>query len=382
MVRRRGWRYIATRLNGDGTETLVDGDVALENVHIDDVVSGDDAITGTISPGLKKYLDDHGKPLFKRWSTAMYAESDGVIRAGGIMTGGTFNGSEGSLVFTGFTGYLRELPYTGSGYAGIQVDPADVVDVIWAHAQSQPGGNIGVHVPDWKTGIKIGTKLEQVEFDTQSGPVSFESGPVKLNWYSTFDLGGKIDELANENSFDYRERHYWKSDGAIGHIVEYQHPKIGRVRDDLKFTFGVNIHEPPPITQSGEDFATGVLVLGAGEGASGIKSLHEPPRKPGDPLRRIATVQDDTIKSRKNADSRAKAEVQWRKEIDDITEFIVVDHTDAPLGAAEPGDTIYVSGRTDWGPVGMWVRILAIGYEPANGKIAQYSVARADKMVS
>lgn len=381
-MKRRGWRYIATRLNGDGTETLVDPDLQLEEVHIDDVISGDDVITGKISPGLKKYLDDRGKPLFKKWRNALYAESDGVIRAGGIMTGGNFNGSEGSLEFTGFTGYPRDLPYTGSGYAGIQVDPAAVVGVIWNHVQAQPGGNIGVTIPAWSTPYKIGTKLEQVQFDTQSGPVSFESGPVKLNWYSTFDLGGKIDELANENSFDYRERHYWKPDGTIGHVIEYRHPGFGRKRSDLRFTIGVNIHATPATSQMGDEFATGVMVLGAGEGASGIKSLHETPRKPGDPLRRIAIVQDDTIKSRKNADARSKAEAQWRKELDDITEFIVVNHPDAPLGAAEPGDTIWVSGRTDWGDIGMWVRILSIGYEPASGNVAQYSVARADKMVS
>lgn len=381
-MQRRGWKYIATRLNGDGTETLLDPDVGLEEVQIENVLSGDDSISGKISPALKKYVDSGGRPLFKPWSTALYAESDGSIRAGGIMTGGSFDGSEGSLEFTGFTGYLRDLPYTGSGYAGIQVDPATVVGVIWNHAQSQPGGNIGVTIPAWSTGIKIGTKLEQVEFDTQSGPVSFESGPVKLNWYSTFDLAGKIDDLANENSFDYRERHFWKPDGSIGHEIEFKHPSIGRKRNDLRFTFGVNIFDRPSTVWAGDEYATGVMVLGAGEGASGIKSLNEPGRKPGDPLRRIAIVQDDTIKSRKNADSRAKAEMQWRKSLDDISEIIVRNHPDAPLGAAQVGDTINLGGRTDWGDVSITARILAIAYEPENGNVARYTVARTDKMMS
>jgi hypothetical protein len=381
-VQRRGWKYIATRLNGDGTETLLDPDVGIEEVQIEEVLSGDNSITGTISPGLKKYLDSYGRSLFKPWSTALYAESDGSIRCGGIMTGGSFDGSEGSLEFTGFTGYLRDLPYTGSGYAGIQVDPADVVDVIWNHAQGQPGGNLGVHIPDWKTGIKIGTTLEQVEFDTQSGPVSFESGPVKLNWYSTFDLAGMIDDLASENSFDYRERHYWKPDGSIGHEIEFKHPSIGRKRTDLRFTFGVNVFEVPSVAWDGGEYATGVMVLGAGEGASGIKSLHEPGRSKGDPLRRVAIVQDDTIKSKKNADSRAKSELQWRKSLDDISDIVVHDHPDAPLGAAQVGDTINLTGRTDWGSISITARILSIAYEPDSGKVAQYRIARTDKILS
>lgn len=380
-MRRRGWRYLATRLNGDGTETLLDPDVPLENVQIEEVLSGDDSITGTISPASNRLKDSKG-PLFREWSTALYAESDGEIRAGGIFSGSSLSGPEWQQNFVGFTGYLRDLPYTGSGYAGIGVDPADVVRECWSHAQAQRGGNLGVTSPTWKTGIKIGTKLEQVEFDTQSGPVSFESGPVKLNWYSTFDLAGKIDELANENSFDYRERHFWKSDGTIGHEVEYRHPKIGRVRNDLRFTIGVNIHETPTINRAGEEFATGVMVLGAGEGASGIKSVHEPGRNPGDPLRRIAIVQDDTIKSRKRADARAKQEAQWRKSLDDISAFTVIDHPNARLGAAQVGDTITVTGRTDWKDVNMSMRILSIAYEPANGNIAQYTLARSDKLTS
>jgi hypothetical protein len=381
-VRRRGWRYLATRLNGDGTETLLDPDVPLENVQIEEILSGDDSISGTISPAVDRVRASNGQPLFREWSTALYAESDGEIRAGGILTGGNFSGAEWALQFTGFTGYLRDLPYTGSGYAGIQVDPAAVVGVIWNHAQSQRGGNLGVTIPAWSTPIKIGTKLEQVEFDTQSGPVSFESGPVKLNWYSTFDLAGKIDELANENSFDYRERHFWKPDGTIGHVIDFKHPKIGRVRDDLRFTIGVNIHQVPQINRSGEEFATGVMVLGAGEGASGIKSIHEPGRVNGDPLRRIAIVQDDAIKSRTRADARAKQEAQWRRNLTDIREFTVVDHENARLGAAQVGDTIFVGGRTDWGDVGVTARILSIGYEPASGKVARYTVARSDKLVS
>ncbi len=183
-VQRRGWRYFATRLNGDGTETLLDPDLPLENVTIEDVLSGDNAVSGSLSPVYNRLLGPDGLPLLQEWSTAVYAENDGDIRGGGILTHSGFNGPEWSLECVGFTGYGRDLPYTGNGYKGIKVDPIVVArQQIWGHIQNQPGGNIGLEFEavDTDGKVTIGTELKQVEFDTQSGPVSFEAGPYKLN---------------------------------------------------------------------------------------------------------------------------------------------------------------------------------------------------------
>ena len=49
-VQRRGWRYFATRLNGDGTETMIHPDLPIEEVEIEDVISGHNALSGTIEP--------------------------------------------------------------------------------------------------------------------------------------------------------------------------------------------------------------------------------------------------------------------------------------------------------------------------------------------
>lgn len=383
-VQRRGWRYFATRLNGDGTETLIHPDLPLEDVTVETVLSGDNAVQGKIEPVFRSLLGPDGNPLLREWSTAIYAENDGDIRGGGILTHSGMDGPSWALEATGFTGYGRDMPYTGSGYKGIKVDPLDVARVIWNHIQAQPGGDLGLEFDTTDTGgkVTIGTELKQVEFDTQSGPVSFEAGPYKLNWYTNHDLQGDFDDLAEETPFDYREKHSWRADGTIKHFVEMGYPRLGRRRDDLRFVHGVNIFDPVNIDRDGEIYASGTMVLGAGEGAAMIKSIKEPPTRPANRLRRIAVVVDDSIKSRKKAESRADAENAWRRTLEDLDSFVVVDHPNARLGAAQVGDEIRVEGQGDWIGVDMWVRILSIAVQPANGNVAEYRVARTDKLTS
>lgn len=382
MTSRSGWRYFATRLNGDGTETMLDPDLPISDVGVSDVLSGDDSLTARIEPAYGRLIGEDGLPVLREWGTAIYAESDGEIRSGCILVNSGIEGPSWELDCVGWTGYLRDMPYTGAGYHGIQVDPLDVVRTIWGHVQGQRYGNIGLEIANTLTGIKIGTELKQVEFDTVDGPVSFEAGPYKLNWYSNHDLAGDIDALAAEHSFDYKVRHFWKSDGTIGHVLDLGYPKIGRRREDLRFVYGVNIFEPPAINRDGELYASGAMVLGAGEGASMIKSIREPPSRPTGRLRRIAVVVDDTIKTKSAADSRADAENAWRARIDDVDTILVQNHSNAPLGAAQVGDEIRLEGRSDWGDFDMWVRILSISYEPDNGNLAEYSVARTDKLTN
>lgn len=380
---RRGWRYFATRLHGDGTETLLDPDLPLEDVTIEDVLSGDQAINSKIEPVYTKLLALDGEPLLKEWSTAIYAENDGDIRGGGILVNSNFDGPAWAMECVGFTGYLRDLPYIGNGYKGIRVDPIDVVRYIWGHAQGKPGGNLGITLDSTDTGgkVSIGTELKQVEFDTQSGPVSFEAGPYKLNWYSNHDLAGDIDDLAADTPFDYHERHFWDGD-TIRHHIDIGYPRLGRRREDLRFVHGVNIWTPVEIERAGDLYASGTLVLGAGEGAAMVHAVREPTPRPGGRLRRVAVVSDDTIKSKRRAVARADQENQWRRRLDEFDSIIVQDHPHAPLGAAKVGDEIRVEGQGDWVGVDMWVRILSISYQPENGNIAEYGIARTDKLTS
>lgn len=382
-AQRRGWRYLATRLNGDGTETLLDPDLPLEDVTIEDVLSGDCALSAKIDPAYRRLIAADGKPLLREWSTAIYAENDGDIRGGGILYNSEFEGSECSLEMTGFTGYGRNMPYVGGGYKGIRVDPIDVARLIWDHIQGQSGGNIGLTFDQVDTdgAVSIGTELKQVEFDTESGPVSFEAGPYKLNWYTNHDLQANFEDLASDTPFDFHERHFWDGD-IIRHRVEIGYPALGRKRSDLRFVYGVNISEPLSTEMDGEAYASGTMVLGAGEGASMIRAIKEPPNRPDGRLRRVAVVVDSSIKSKKRAEARADAENQWRRSLGDVESVLVRNHPSAPLGSVKVGDEILIEGRDEWIQTSMWVRVLAITYSPDEGNIAEYTIARTDKLLS
>lgn len=383
---RRGWRYLATRLNGDGTETVLDMELPVEDVQIEDVLSGDQSLSAKIEPAYTRLLGSDGRPILQEWATAIYAENDGDIRYGGILVNSSIDGPVLDLETVGFTGYLRDMPYTGAGYKGVKVDGIQPVRVAWNHVQAQPGGNLGMVVADTTTGGKVllGSTLAADEYDPEGSGLNgleLESQAYKFNIYTNHDLAGDIDDLATAVPFDYHERHFWKADGTIGHALDIGYPAIGEKRDGLRFVFGVNVFEPPTIDRDGEIYASGTLVLGAGDGAQAKRSLVEPPTRP-DRLRRIAVVVDDTLKSVKACTKRAEAENQWRKSLDDISSLIVIDHPNARLGAVKVGDTIRVEGQGDWQTWDLEVRVLSIAYEPANGGVAEYTVARTDKMTS
>ena len=244
---RRGWRYFATRLNGDGTETLLDPDLPLQDPTIEDVLSGDNSLQAKIEPTYARLKGLDGKTILREWHTAIYAENDGDIRGGGILVNSGIDGPAWSLEAPGFTNYAVDMPWTaaspisndppgwvvaaekdGSG-KGIGVDPIDMFRVIWRQLQEHPGGNLGLTIDSTTTKgkVKIGTELKQVEFDTQSGPVSFESGPYKLNWYTNHDLSSDLNDLANDTPFDYHERHFWDASGTLRHHIDIGYPSLG-----------------------------------------------------------------------------------------------------------------------------------------------------------
>jgi hypothetical protein len=371
-----GWRYLAQRLDGtgDGGE-LLDVDLPLSDVSYKDVLSGPSQLSGTIDPAFAKLRVD-GKPLLNEWGTAIWAEEDGVIIGGGILASSGFVGPKWSIDCVGYSGYAKNMPYLGS-YAGVEVDPLDVVRHIWSHIQSQPEGNLGLTLGSLTTGLKIGTQSEQVEFDTQNGPVSFEAGPVKLNWWQTQDLGGEIDRLAKETPFDYHERHQWEGD-VIKHYLDFAYPRMGRRLDNLRFVVGENVHVIPSVDRNGDDYASEILGLGAGEGRTMQMAQL---RRTSGRLRRVAIVEDKSARSKKAIAAVADAEMAWRKNLDVISEIVLLDHPHAPMGAVKPGDEIYLEGQMDWVDVGMWLRVLSSTLQPASGNAMTLTVTPSDRVV-
>lgn len=371
-----GWRYIASRLNGDGTETFLSWDVPLQNAAVVDDLSGPGGITGNISPELAALQTLEGDPIFVPWSTAIYAEADGQIRGGGILSELTEEGPKLSLDCIGFSGYLQGQPYA-SEFSQVGVDPLDVARHLWAHKQGTRGGNLGLVLDPLNSPIRVGTAEKSTEVTTGAGEDTASTpGPYTLNWWSTHNMGAEFDKLAAETPFDYRVVHEWAGE-TIAHRMRLGYPTLGRRQHGLRFMVGENVFVIPKIQYSGGAYASEAIVLGAGEGRKMIRGTES--TAPGR-LHRAVVVEDKSLTSNQAAKKAALAEVHARLGDSDIDELVVHDHPHAALGTFSAGDEIRVDTRPGWSSsLSLWVRILSIKTEPDLNKCT-LTVARVEKV--
>lgn len=369
------WRYLARRLRGDGTEEPLIGNVPLHGATLREDLSGPGEIRGTIEPEIAHLQTSEGAPIFQPWSTAIYAEKDGRLRAGGILTGFKEKGPNLSLSCVGFSGYLQGQPYDGSR-SEVDVDPMDMARHLWEHKQAKKNGNLGLVLDGTKSPVRIGSPLERVEFVTEAGEeVSFEAGPYTLQWWKTFDMGREFDDLAASTPFDYRVSHEWEGEN-IAHRLHLGYPKLGRRRHDLRFMVGENVFTTPEINYDGDDFASEVVVLGAGEGRKMIRGTA--PRVTNR-LHRAVVVQDKSLTSSKAAEALAARELSERLGDADVSQIVVPDHDHARIGEYDVGDEILLQSRQGWTDrLDLWVRILAITTTPERNHNT-LSVARVEK---
>lgn len=371
-----GWRYLAQRLDGSGVNgEFIDLDLPLSGVRLTSTLSGHNALQATITPRHSRLIASDGKPLLTEYGTAIWAEHQGEIRGGGVLVDSGLSGPDWGLDVVGLTGYADGLPYTGAWY-GVEIDPTDCLRHLWDHIQTQPGGDIGLEVDTLKTGLKIGVALEQGEFDTENGPLTYESGPVQYAWYQTHDIGSEINKLAAETPFDWTETHRWDGD-IIRHDLRLGYPRLGRRREDLRFVVGENIHVVPSINHDGEFYASEALVLGAGEGRTMIRGNHS---RPTGRLRRVAVVSNSSLRDLTSANRVAANEVAARSNNVEIGSVIVHSSPHAPIGSVDLGDEIYLAGRLEWTTLETWVRVTAISLSPDDSSSMELSVIRPERI--
>lgn len=373
------WRYFATTLNGDGTESLLATDLPLTDVSLTKTLSGVDAFEASLPVEIAHLRDDEGNPVFREWSTAFYAEKDGVIRGAGILQTMDVEDGKVALKAEGFVSYIHGMPYEGESVY-IQTDPLVIARHFWEHAQAFDGGNIPVVLDQTTSPVRIGTEEENVEFETDDGEqVNFRAGPVLYNWWSTQDMGSEFDSLAEETPFDYREIHTWSAGERIQHRIEIGYPSLGAERDDLRFVVGENVVQPLRVMFDGADYASEVVVLGAGEGRRMVRQsvrVNELKR-----LRRVAVLEARNVQSDIKAATIARSELVYRYGDANIASLVVRDHPNAPLGSFAPGDFILVQSKgSGWGDdTYMWVRILEYTVDPESDDIT-LAVTRKERL--
>ena len=340
------WRFHLAELP---SMSWVTRDLPLKNVQVDECLSAPGMITGALSLGYEI------RP--RRWHHLLVAECDGVVRAAGPVDFVDPDGDDLIVEARGFSGYPTGLPWAGDDYAGIQVDPLDIVRRIWAHVQSFPDGDLGVTVDELKTPVRVGEEERDVNFTTEDGDdVSFTTGPFRLAIWQTDDLGKVLDELARDTPFAYRERFGWSEDREhLDLHLELGYPEIRVRKPRLHFEVGLNVTAIPPAEWSEE--ISEVQVLGAGEGSAKPRATL-PVRKATPQLRRVHRVEDRSAQSNIAAQRVAEPYAKhFSTEQTKISELVVADHPAAPVSAFGPGDEIRVRGDAGWVHLDHWVRI-------------------------
>lgn len=188
--------------------------------------------------------------------------------------------------------------------------------------------------------------------------------PYTLNWWDHKDCASEINQLAQDTPFDYRDHAEWNPTHTnITHSVVIGYPRLGRQRDDLRFAQGQNIVNAIPLEEIADQYASEVIVCGAGQGADMIRGRAE---QPGSRLRRTVVVTDDTITYTDRATARARTELRRRQALVSMKKITVMArHPNANLGSFEVGDDIPVTGVFPWiGRTVIWHRITGYTWSP------------------
>lgn len=355
------------------TGQMLHWDLPITDPTITYTLSGPTSITGDLrpeDPGMQDLLAAGMEP----WACWIHVETDGIIRASGILQPYQIDDEVLTIEAVGPSGYLHGIPYLGE-LSAIQVDPADMMRNIWAHVQSYPDGKLGVTVLG-ATPVRIGEPAKQEqELDENGDPKVDEDGepvmkdieaePYELLWWEGSDCGSEVDSLAGETPFDWVERCAWNADKtAVLHWIEIGYPRIGTRRSDLRFASGENVTGAVPAEEAEDLYASQVVTYGAGEGRETIRGYAGRPLRKR--LRRVAIVQDATIATAPRANAVAADDLERRQGLLDVTDLEVdARHINAQLGTYQVGDDVLIDVEVGWlGRLLQWERILSITYAP------------------
>ena len=365
-------RWVATRIGGDGTESLIADEIPVAEGRVHRALSGAGGASGTVQVEVARLA------ALTPGTTALYClTAHGLVLGGGILQPETARqGGALRLNARGHAGFLAGMPYDGNDQ-WIETDPADLIRHAWTYTQSLPRHDLGVVVDETRTPVRIGEEERDVEFTTSAGEeVEFTAGPIKWNYWTTHDLGSVVDRLAMETPIEYAMTHLWDRKANVpSHQLRLGYPRLGRRRMDLAFNVGVNVDREPIVTTGGD--VSRVLVVGAGEGSEARRGMAT---RSTTALGRTHVVMDKALTS--NAACRAEAQrvLDWLSGEDELSTLTVMDHPNAPLGSWQVGDDIRVVGSgAGWGGgVDMWVRVLSDETEPETGR-ATLTVTRAER---
>ncbi len=352
------WRYF--------TQHALTGEVLHPALPLSDVdfggeMNGPGAFSGTLSPRFVQANVDALLP----GRALVFAEADGFLRWGGLVWDITAEDGEYRMEAASWSSYLTARHDTHGQLAGrgpyVYTDPCTIIRDVWAYAQEQPDGNLGVIVDSTASTMKVGTPEE----------------PWNSFWYETPNLGDHLDDLVSEEGApQYTNTCRYLANGSVEKRLKLGYPRLGTRRTDISFKTGVNIIDAPPVQYAGDQFANVIIATGSGEGTA-TRRAEAPARDGG--LRMEHHLALPSVNGVDVLGKRAASELKRRRVLGQVESITVRDHPNAPLGSWQIGDDVHVTVANQWVVWSGWARVIADSYRPSESPDqAVLTLKRAD----
>lgn len=298
---------------------------------------------------------------WKSWGQFIVSELefDGVqkIFTCAIVENASVDEESGDMVIDaiGFLGYPKGIPWL-ENFNPIAVDPAEIIQRIWAHCQSYSNANLGVTVYPALTGTQM---LPGYAFD--GSMLVFDFFAIFIRAVDFVDCGDQIISLARDLPLDLFEEAEWnETKTAVNKKIKIAYPLGGYEQQHLVFRHGDNVIKASPAEEMDIEPVTDVIVRSWAPGRIINTSISNADPKR---LRRVMLEEDANINSTERAAAMAKRKLQKRnipKSFSKIT--IDPSHPHAPLGSFWVGDSIFIEAPNfPWkGDIAEWHRIIGI----------------------
>ncbi|WP_156322511.1 hypothetical protein [Leucobacter musarum] len=195
-----------------------------------------------------------------------------------------------------------------------------------------------------ETPLKEAYDAAKSDYDDAKKQAQEDGGAWKVLADDTPDCWKVLQDLAAAGPFDFTtETEYSTGAPVLKLLIHF--PARGRARDDLVFELGSNISEMPQV-EVPVDYASEVIVLGAGEGSGDDKKTLRESISVEDPrLRRNEVFSDPSITKRATLRAVGRNELRRLRAEVVVPEITVRGTDNVPIGAWSPGDIITVRLR-------------------------------------
>lgn len=261
----------------------------------------------------------------------------------------------------GFSDYPRGIPWL-ENWNDIAVDPFEIVQRIWNHLQSFPNANLGVDVYPASSGTQM---LPGYGYD--GSILIFDFFALFIRAIDFVDSGDYITGLSRDIPFDYFEEAEWNSDRTqVIRKLRLAYPSGGVRQEHLAFKLGDNVIQAELAEEKDIEWVSDVNIRGwfPGKVYSSRLSNADMTR-----ARRTILEEDAKIDSTERAAAWAKRKLQ-RRNVPKYWQTAILEpnHSHAPFGKYELGDSLYVEGDYPWiGEIAEWHRFLGWSYDEAKG---------------